>query len=199
MMELNSIKINTVHLGNLNLPRIRFGECLRGGGSIPPQPDPTYPAGCIHRSKNYGRSNGDANRDRLIDLSGTGTDIQLYNVGYALNSGFGLYGFDLTKLEVINSSVYDGSLVNHKNNTIKFEGTFGDLKKCAVRLSDISKGVKKFKFKCTNIPDGKVVDVQIKDGTENPSINKTLKNGINTFEVDFTSDIQRYYILSSQC
>lgn len=67
-----------------------------------------YPAGCIHRSKNYGRTNEDADKNIIKDLSGTGTDIILYNVGYAGNSGFGLYEheFGVATPITVSKSIY---------------------------------------------------------------------------------------------
>lgn len=75
---------------------LKYFSPIRKGKVTPPPIDPSHPKCCIHRSKNYGRTNEDADRDRIIDLSGTGTDIQLYNFGYAGNSGFGLYPIDFT-------------------------------------------------------------------------------------------------------
>ena len=106
-MILNRVLLNTINVNQIHLNKIGgFGKAK--GGVIPPQPDPAYPAGCIHRSKNYGRSNDDADRDIIKDLSGTGTDIILYNVGYAGNSGFGLYEheFGVATPITVSKSIY---------------------------------------------------------------------------------------------
>ena len=78
---------------------LKYFSPIRKGKFVPPQPDPAYPAGCIHRGKNYGRSNDDADRDIIKDLSGTGTDIQLYNFGWIEESGY-------------NTTTYKGALVS---------------------------------------------------------------------------------------
>lgn len=142
----------------------------------------------------YDKTNDDTDRDVLKDLTGNGHDIQLYNFAFAESSGYGEYGFDLSKLEVVDAPVYDDSLVSLENNTIKFYGIFSEKSRCGVRLDNISIGTKKFKFKCINIPEGKVVDVQIINGVDTVT-NITFKNGINTFDFDFTANDVRYFII----
>lgn len=58
------------------------------------------PSGLIGQYKPYLNSNDSPTRDILKDYSGQGHDIQLYNFGYALQSGYGKYAYDFTKFVV---------------------------------------------------------------------------------------------------
>lgn len=64
----------------------------RKGGRIPPTP--SRPEGLIGQYKPYLNSNDSPTRDILKDYSGQGHDIQLYNFGYALQSGYGSWAQD---------------------------------------------------------------------------------------------------------
>lgn len=58
--------------------------------------DPALKAALVGVWKTKGKSNNDADRDIIKDLTNKGNDLQILNAGYKLNSGHGLYKQDFT-------------------------------------------------------------------------------------------------------
>lgn len=78
------------------------------------------PSGLIGQYKPYLNSNDSPTRDILKDYSGQGHDIQLYNFGYALGSGYGKYGIDFSNNVSVNYSEI-GEAVTKTNSVFSFE------------------------------------------------------------------------------
>lgn len=101
------------------------------------------PKGLIGQYKPYLNSNDSPTRDILKDYSGRSHDIQLYNFGYALGSGYGSWAFDLSSSSLNeytegqsygtlffqeDGSLYKKVIVNlNVGDTIKFKFRVRDL------------------------------------------------------------------------
>lgn len=99
MIRLNDINLLSISLRGISLSRISLGGS--SGGGVPPVP-PLRP---IASYRTAGKTNQDADRDVLKDLTGHGYDIQLKNFGFAFGSGYGVYDTNVSSI-VMNSSDY---------------------------------------------------------------------------------------------
>lgn len=89
------------------------------------------PKGLIGQYKPYLNSNDSPTRDILKDYSGRSHDIQLYNFGYALGSGYGSWAFDLgninwdklsySKFRVNQDSIYASEIGIYNTVTLRFK------------------------------------------------------------------------------
>lgn len=88
------------------------------------------PSGLIGQYKPYLNSNDSPTRDILKDYSGQGHDIQLYNFGYALQSGYGSYKVNFNDIEVkdygsvFSSIKQDKLIINGTNDTSSYFTAF---------------------------------------------------------------------------
>ena len=105
-MKLNYFSLNTTLLG---LSRLNNNVVKRRNTTVIP-PSPSRPSGLIGQYKPYLNSNDSPTRDILKDYSGQGHDIQLYNFGYALGSGYGSWAFDPTKFSTFSKDQPYGTL-----------------------------------------------------------------------------------------
>lgn len=108
------------------------------------------PSGLIGQYKPYLNSNDSPTRDILKDYSGQGHDIQLYNFGYELGSGYGLY-----KENYNNWQLYQ-SQAKFTNTDSKFNIT----KNIATgQFATLVTGCKAHKIKVTGLTDGQNLKV----------------------------------------
>lgn len=82
MIRLNDINLLSISLRGIRLSKISLGRS--SGGGVPPVP-PLRP---IAYYRTAGKTNQDADRDVLKDLTGNGHDIVLKNFGFTLGSGY---------------------------------------------------------------------------------------------------------------
>lgn len=126
-MKLNYFSLNTTLLG---LSRLNNNVVKRRNTTVIP-PSPSRPEGLIGQYKPYLNSNDSPTRSTLKDYSGLGNDIILYNFGYALQSGYGKWTFDLSrigwdklsysKFRVNQDSKYATSLGTFNTFTLRFK------------------------------------------------------------------------------
>lgn len=155
----------------------------RKGGRIPPTP--SRPEGLIGQYKPYLNSNDSPTRDILKDYSGQGHDIQLYNFGYALQSGYGLYtcrsftqaGSDMSGWNVINSYTINGKLVSN------YTGYW--------MVGSESNTIFNFTLKISGIPDNNKFFIQQYNASNYAK--QELKNGINKITIDLTESTKPDY------
>lgn len=84
MIALNDINLSKIDLSGIDLRGIMLGL---GGRGVPPVP-PLKP---IASYRAAGKTNEDADRAVLKDLTGNGHDLQLKNFAFSGSSGYGLY------------------------------------------------------------------------------------------------------------
>lgn len=109
--------------------------------------------------------------DKLIDYSGNGKDMQLYNFGWKLDSGVGKYEEDFTSW-----SKYPNVIIN--NSSIKTNSTYNSDWLIYIRTN--IKGAKSINIKITGIPQGGSVEYYYtKDTTAiTPTIMTISNDGI---------------------
>lgn len=79
-LKYDDVKDNFVVIYNKNYITVQFNQKLK--------PIASY--------RTYDKTNDDADRNVLTDLTGNGHDIQLYNFAYSESSGYGKYATDFT-------------------------------------------------------------------------------------------------------
>lgn len=108
------------------------------------------PSGLIGQYKPYLNSNDSPTRDILKDYSGQCHDIQLYNFGYALHSGYGLYKENYNNWQLYQSQAkftHTDSKFNITEN-VKTD-----------QFAMLVKGCKAHKIKVTGLTDGQNLKV----------------------------------------
>lgn len=143
------------------------------------------PSGLIGQYKPYLNSNDSPTRDILKDYSGQGHDIQLYNFGYALQSGYGLYtcksftqdGSNMSGWNIINSYTINGKLVNYYNGYWM--------------VGSKRNTIFNFTLKISGIPDNNKFFIQQYNASNYAK--QELKNGINKITIDLTESTKPDY------
>lgn len=169
------------------------------------------PSGLIGQYKPYLNSNDSPSRDILKDYSGQGHDIQLYNFGYAENSGYGLYKADLNAGKTYNStSGTDVQILERTSSKLIIKEIKITSRSCIYThnstsdgsLSPTNRECPSYKVKISNLPDNTLEYQYIsEDGMSKLSF--SLKNGINTlpksyvYAGDETYISHGFYILST--
>lgn len=87
--------------------------------------------------------------DKLIDYSGNGKDMQLYNFGWKLNSGVGKYEIDFTIFES-----FADTLITH-NKLYAHKGIYGNIAMLA--YDSMSADINSYIVKVKGIIDGKLI------------------------------------------
>lgn len=139
----------------------------------------------IAKYEAYNRTNESDGREILTDLTGNGNDIQLYNFGYALGSGYGLYtcrsftqsGSNMSGWNVINSYTLNGKLVRY------FTGYW--------QVGSESNTIFNFTLKISGIPDNNKFFIQQYNASNYAK--QELKNGINKITIDLTESTKPNY------
>lgn len=148
------------------------------------------PSGLIGQYKPYLNSNDSPTRDTLKDYSGQGHDIQLYNFGYALQSGYGSWAYDFTNKS---TSIVAGP---DATNDIKDSQTSFNIN--YVSNSQVNRIIYKLDFKCkvkitglTYNIENKIVERLVfygdKDGQSTETSFKTVSDGIYDLNFSFSS------------
>lgn len=169
MIRLNDINLLSISLRGISLSRISLGGS--SGGGVPPVP-PLRP---IASYRTAGKTNQDADRDVLKDLTGNGHDIVLKNFSYSLGSGYGLYKIDW--------SSKDWS--NHLNGT-RAEGTFTSSKihitKVKISNANFFENVTispalKYKVKVSGLKDNEILSYVYYSSTK-PTVFRIQQDGV---------------------
>lgn len=107
-MIVNSANMNSVPINRIVINTVG-GIGNKNNNNIPAlSPIASY--------RNYDRTNDDEDRDMLIDLTGNGHHIKLYNWGFAGGYGYGLYPVDFNQFGVNNPN--NGSITKKYNQII---------------------------------------------------------------------------------
>lgn len=163
----------------------------RKGGRIPPTP--SRPEGLIGQYKPYLNSNDSPTRDILKDYSGQGHDIQLYNFGYALQSGYGSWAQDFKNAKWyaakdratidVYSTKFIVSSIKSKSACFYYQSIGGEQ----------SFTVPSIKFRVTGLTDGQTLLFNI-TGTDTGTVQlKFDTDGIHTIDSFEFKGLGNYY------
>lgn len=145
---MNSTTINTAHINSARINSVR----VSGTGSPSPQKkiapalDPAIKAKLAGVWKTFGKTNNDADRATIKDLTGKGNDLQILNAAYKLNSGYGDYKQDFTTYVRNNGIIVTSSkftvkdvIPNYDNNYLIWRAV--DIPSYKIKVSGLKDGI----------------------------------------------------------
>lgn len=153
------------------------------------------PSGLIGQYKPYLNSNDSPTRDILKDYSGQGHDIQLYNFGYALGSGYGSWKEDyndrhwLIRVSITATKSYNKIIIT-KVASVTYLNFYYQ-----TTISEASKTIPSYKIKVTGLTEGQTIYYAHKE-TNNAEFEKLItidKDGIYTLpSFEFAGEGNKY-------
>lgn len=108
------------------------------------------PSGLIGQYKPYLNSNDSPTRDILKDYSGQGHDIQLYNFGYALGSGYGSWAQDFSSYDafpqrgevdkISHNSFHVSNITENDGSLLLYKYLESDIPSYKIRVTGLKEG-----------------------------------------------------------
>lgn len=139
-MIVNSANINSVPINRIVINTVG-GIGNKNNNNIPAlSPIASY--------RNYDRTNDDPDRDMLIDLTGNGHHIKLYNFLFAEGSGYGKYATNFSKFvnqfPDYNVNINNKIIINYaKSQTVAYLYSLGPVVNCKIKVTGLTELISK--------------------------------------------------------